>query len=207
MRPALTADTIEAEAAILRSRVLAVGADIRTRADPTYIMAAARSTARRQLRNAPDFIKNNAASIGLVASGGAIGVVATRFFSRSRIGRVHRVAGDPSRAAASAPREGAPSFSSQAKAIALSALAIGVGYVGGLLVPNTSTDRPIFGQPNAVLRGRLDELVKFNMRGMKLAALNMVGSSGLPSSMLVVFAMLSRFLFDPSPREAERGRS
>ena len=59
-----TAESIEAEAALVRSQLVAVGADIRHQADPAVIVDAAKASFKRRAEDAPSFLKKNANAIG-----------------------------------------------------------------------------------------------------------------------------------------------
>jgi hypothetical protein len=52
-----TAESIEAEAALVRSQLVAVGADIRHHADPAVIVDAAKASFKRRAGDAPSFLK------------------------------------------------------------------------------------------------------------------------------------------------------
>ena len=79
-----TAESIEAEAALVRSQLVAVGADIRHHADPAVIVDAAKASFKRRAEEAPSFLKENATPIGMVLLGGAFGAVLTGLVSHSR---------------------------------------------------------------------------------------------------------------------------
>ena len=190
MKP--TAESIEAEAALIRSQLVAVGADIRHRADPAVIVDAAKASFKRRTEGVPTFLKENATPIGMVMLGGAFGAVLTGLFSQSRSSP--SVA--PKAIDKSTVGEGGlpPSVRSQAKAALLSTIGMGLGYVAGMFVPTSSTEERLFGQPKAVLSERLDDFLKEHMRGMKLAAANLFGASRLSAVTLIALAMLAEAL-------------
>jgi drug/metabolite transporter (DMT)-like permease len=194
-----TAESIEAEAALVRSQLMAVGADIRQHADPTVIVEAAKSSFTRRVEYVPTFLKENANPLVMVMLGGTFGVVLTGLFSQSR--RSQSIASNLNDNYSSAEGVGHPSVQLQAKAALLSGLGVALGYVAGMFVPASSTEERLLGQPKAVLSQHLDDFLKEHARGMKIAAANVFGISRLSAATLVGLAMLAEALGNP------RGRS
>jgi hypothetical protein len=123
-----TAESIEAEAALVRSQLVAVGADIRHDADPAVIVDAAKASFKRRAEDAPSFLKENATPIGMVMLGGAFGAVLTGLLSQSR--HSPSVAASKGMNNSSAVESVArPSVRSQANAALLSSVGVGLGYV------------------------------------------------------------------------------
>lgn len=189
-----TAESVEAEAAIVRSQLVAVGAGIRRRADPRVIVDAAKASFKRRAEEAPALLKENAGPVGMVLLGGAIGAALTGLFSQSR--RPPSVAPTviDKPAAEGVAR---PSARSQAKLAVLSAIGIGLGYFAGMLVPSSPAEEQLFGVTKAVLRERLDEFLKEHMRGMHLAVANLFGVSRLSATTLVGLAVLAEVFGAP----------
>ena len=187
-----TAESIEAEAAAVRSQLVAVGADIRHHADPAVIVDAAKASFKRRTEGAPSFLKENATPIGMVLLGGACGAVLTGLFSPSR--RSSPVAPKIDNASSPVKSLASPSVGSQANAALLSTVGVGLGYFAGMFVPTSSTEERFLGQPKAVLSQHLDEFLKEHTNGMKMAAANMFGLSRLSGSALVGLAMLAEAL-------------
>ena len=187
-----TAESIEAEAALVRSQLVAVGADIRHQADPAVIVDAAKASFKRRAQDAPSFLKENATPIGMVLLGGAFGAVLTGLFSHSR--RSPSVAPRVTNGASPVESVARPSVRSQANAALLSSVGVGLGYVAGMFVPNSATEERLLSQPKAVLGQHLDEFLKQHTRGMKMAAANVFGLSRLSATTLVGVAMLAEAL-------------
>ena len=76
-----TAESIEAEAALVRSQLVVVAADIRHRADPTLIVDAAKSSLNRRAEEIPAFLKQNANPVGMLLLGGTLGCALTGLFA------------------------------------------------------------------------------------------------------------------------------
>jgi hypothetical protein len=190
-----TAKSIEAEAALVRSQLVAVGADIRHHADPAVIVDAAKTSFRRRAEGAPSFLKENATPIGTVMLGGAFGAVLTGLFSQSR--RSPSEGSKLTNTASSVESVAHPSVRLQANAALLSSVGVGLGYVAGMFVPASSTEDRLLGQPKAALSQHLDEFLKEHTRGMKMAAANVFGLSRLSAATLVGLAMLAEALGHP----------
>ena len=189
-----TAESIEAESALVRAQLVAVGADIRHHADPAVIVDAAKASFKRRTEGAPSFLKQNATPIGMVMLGGAFGAVLTGLFSpspRSSSGS------NVTSAASSVQNVARPSMRSQIDAALLSTAGVGLGYVAGMFVPNSAAEERLLGQPKAVLSERLDDFLKEHTQGMKLAVANLFGLSRLSATMLVGLAMLTEALGSP----------
>ena len=187
-----TAESIEAEAALLRSQLMAVGADIRHHADPTVLVDAAKSSFKRRVEEAPTFLRENANPLGMVMLGGIFGATLTGLFSQSR--RSQSIASNINDNYSSVEAVGHPSVRLQAKAALLSSLGVALGYVAGMFVPISSTEERLLGQPKAVLSQHLDDFLKEHTRGMKIAAANVFGISRLSAATLVGLAMLAEAL-------------
>ena len=183
-----TADSIEAESALIRSQLMADGADIRHHADPRVILDKAKASFLRRTEDAPIFLKQNASPIGMVLLGGALGAAVTGLLSRSRLS-----APKSTNVMAKAPRvESAvkPTIRAHAKTALLSSFGVALGYVAGMFVPVSATEERWLGQPRAVLRQRLDDFLRDHTQGMKMAAANAFGLSRLSATTLVVLALL-----------------
>jgi len=193
-----TAESIEAESAIVRSQLVEVGADIRHRADPTAIVDAAKASFQRRIEEAPQFLKQNASPIGMVVLGGALGAALTGYLSTSR-----RSASTASRIATSSPGIQVRASSTkrpQLKAALLSGAGVGLGYLAGMFIPATPAEERLLDQPKAVLRQHLDDFLKENSRGMKMAVANVFGVSRLSAVALVGLAMVAELMATPRPR-------
>ena len=192
-----TAESIEAESAVLRAQLAAVGADIRHHADPAVIVDAAKASFKRRAEGAPSFLKKNATPIGMVMLGGAFGAVLTGLFSPSRRSSS---ASKVTNAAASAQPVARPSIRSNVDAALLSSAGIGLGYVAGMFVPISATEDRLLGQPKAVLGQHLDDFLKEHTQGMKLAVANLFGLSRLSATTLVGLALFAEALGSPPRR-------
>ena len=192
-----TADSIEAEAARVRSQLMAVGADIRHHADPAVIVEAAKSSFKRQAEGVPTFLKKNADPIGMVVLGSALGAAATGLLAKSRrpAAPAKRPVDTIYSGASSVPTAGA-----QAKAAMLSGLGVGLGYVAAMFVPVTTAEEQWLGQPKAILSAKMDDFLKEHTQGMKRAVADMFGVSRLSAAALVGLAMLSEALGRPPQR-------
>lgn len=186
-----TAESIEAEAALVRSQLVAVGADIRHRADPTLIVDAVKASFERQAQVVPALLRQNAAPIGMILLGGTVGAFLTGLFSPSRRARpvMSKVEDDPRVEGVSGP-----TLRSQANAALLSSVGVGLGYFAGLFIPTTSAEERFLGQPKAVLSERLDEFLQQHTRDMKAAAANAFGISRLSATTLIGLALLAEAL-------------
>ncbi len=186
-----TAESIEAEAALVRSQLVAVGADIRHRADPTLIVDAVKASFERQAQVVPALLRQNAAPIGMILLGGTVGAFLTGLFSPSRRARpvMSKVEDDPRVEGVSGP-----TLRSQANAALLSSVGVGLGYIAGLFIPTTSAEERFLGQPKAVLSERLDEFLQQHTRDMKAAAANAFGISRLSATTLIGLALLAEAL-------------
>lgn len=187
-----TAESIEAEAALVRSQLVAVGADIRHHADPAVIVDAAKASFKRRAEDAPSFLKENATPIGMVLLGGAFGAVLTGLLSHSR--RSPSGAPQVRSSASSFESVARPSVRSQANAALLSSVGVGLGYIAGMSVPISAAEERLLGPPKAVLGQHLDEFLKEHTRGIKMAAANVFGLSRLSATTLVGLAMLAEAL-------------
>jgi hypothetical protein len=187
-----TAESVEAEAARVRAELIATGADIRAHVDPTAVVDAARASFDRRSKDAPAFLKRNASPIGLVLFGGAFGATAVGLLLPPRKVRSHLAPGvnvEPN-----TNRLGSPTKRTQFEAAILSAVGVGLGYVGGMFVPKTSTEERFLGEPKAVLNAKLDEFLQQHSRGIKLAAANLFGVSRFSAAMLVAMAAAAEAL-------------
>lgn len=132
--------------------------------------------------------------------GGAFGATLIGLLSPSRKARSPAAEViDPLAAGAAA----SPNAKAQLEAALLSTVSVGLGYVGGMFVPNTSAEERLFGKPKAVLSAKLDEFLQQHARGMKLAAANLFGVSRLSAAMLIALAAAAE-AFGISRRSAER---
>lgn len=186
-----TAESIEAEAALVRSQLVAVGADIRHHADPTVIVDAVKASFQRRTAVVPTLLKQNAAPVGMILLGGTIGALLTGLFSPSRRAR------SLTSKVEDAPRvDGVanPSLRSQANAALLSSVGVGLGYIAGMFIPTTSAEDRFLGQPKAVLSERLDDFLQQHTRDMKAAAANAFGISRLSATTLIGLALLAEAL-------------
>jgi hypothetical protein len=194
-----TADRIEAEAARVRAQLIEVGADIRSHVDPVALVDAAKASFTRRSKDAPAFLKKNASPIGLVLLGGACGATLIGLLSP-------RKANLPATGAVETPGTDAvasPTTKAHFEAALLSTVSVGLGYVGGMFVPETTAEKRLLGQPKAVLSAKLDEFLQQHSRGMKLAAANLFGVSRLSAAMLVALAAAAEAL-GVSRRSVER---
>jgi hypothetical protein len=195
-----TADRIEAEAARVRAQLIEVGADIRSHVDPVALVDAAKASFARRSKDAPAFLKKNASPIGLVLLGGAFGATVIGLLSPSRKAHLPATgAVDPPATEAAA----SPNAKAQLEAALLSTVSVGLGYVGGMFVPNTSAEERLLGEPKAALSAKLDEFLQQHSRGMKLAAANLFGVSRLSAATLVALAAAAEAL-GVSRRSVER---
>jgi hypothetical protein len=186
-----TAESIEAEAALVRSQLMAVGADVRHHADPTVIVDAAKSSFKRRVEGVPTFLKDNANPLGMVMLGGIFGAVLTGLFSQSRTSQSSASNINDNISVEAVER---PSVRLQAKAASLSSLGVALGYVAGMFVPTSSTEERLLGPSKAVLSQHLDDFLKEHTRGMKIVAANAFGISRLSAATLVGLAMLAEAL-------------
>jgi hypothetical protein len=194
-----TADRIEAEAARVRAQLIEVGADIRSHVDPVALVDAAKASFTRRSKDAPAFLKKNASPIGLVLLGGACGATLIGLLSP-------RKANLPATGAVETPGTDAvasPTTKAHFEAALLSTVSVGLGYVGGMFVPETTAEKRLLGQPKAVLSAKLDEFLQQHSRGMKLAAANLFGVSRISAAMLVALAAAAEAL-GVSRRSMER---
>ena len=196
MSQAQAADSIEAEAALLRAQILTAGADLRLRADPAAIVEMGKAAMRRKTKAIPGFLKENGSPVGLVLLGGAAGAVVTGLFSKRRAA----LPPQPASTGLSASAMPKPPLRAHARAVLLSTLGVGLGYFAGLLVPNSAVEEQLVGQPKAVLRERLDEFLQANMRGMKLAVFDLFGVSRLSAAALIGLAVIAQALGGPTPK-------
>jgi hypothetical protein len=188
-----SAESITAEAALVRSQLVAVGADIRRHADPAAIVDAAKTSFKRRSAGAPSFLKENATPICMVVLGAAFGAVVTGLFSR----RAPSVAPAVTNVAEPAKSVARPSVGSQANAALLSSVGVGLGYVAGLFIPSSATEDRLLGGLKAVLVQHLDDFLKQHARGMKKVTANAFGLSRLSATTLVGLAMLADALGAP----------
>jgi hypothetical protein len=185
-----TAESVEAEAARVRAQLVEVGADIRAHADPSAVVDAAKASFMRRSKDAPVFLKKNASPIGLVLIGGAVGATLIGLLSPSR-------KTPPQTAVDVEPAAGngaSPTTKSQLEAALLSTVSVGLGYIGGMFVPNTRAEEKLLGEPKAVLSAKLDEFLQQHAHGMKLAAANLFGVSRLSAAMLIAMAAAAEAL-------------
>jgi hypothetical protein len=195
-----TADRIEAEAARVRAQLIEVGADIRSHVDPVALVDAAKASFTRRSKDAPAFLKKNASPIGLVLLGGACGATLIGLLSPLRKANL------PATGAVDTPGTDAvasPTTKAHFEAALLSTVSVGLGYVGGMFVPETTAEKRLLGQPKAVLSAKLDEFLQQHSRGMKLAAANLFGVSRISAAMLVALAAAAEAL-GVSRRSMER---
>ena len=183
-----SAESIAAEAALVRSQLVAVGADIRHHADPAAIVDAAKTSFKRRAAGAPSFLKENATPICMVMLGGAFGAIVTGLFSRRA----------PAVTNAAEPAKGVACPSgSRANAALLSSVGVGLGYVAGMFIPPSATEDRLLGEPKAVLGQHLDDFLKQHAHGMKMVTANAFGLSRLSATTLVGLAMLADALGAP----------
>jgi hypothetical protein len=195
-----TADRIEAEAARVRAQLIEVGADIRSHVGPVALVDAAKASFTRRSKDVPAFLKKNASPIGLVLLGGAFGATLIGLLSPPRKAKL------PATGAVDPPGTDAvasPTTKVRLEAALLSTVSVGLGYVGGMFVPETTAEKRLLGQPKAVLSAKLDEFLQQHSRGMKLAAANLFGVSRLSAAMLVALAAAAEAL-GVSRRSVER---
>jgi hypothetical protein len=195
-----TAETVEAEAAHVRAQLVEVGAELRSHVDPIAVVDAAKASFARRSRDAPAFLKKNASPIGMMLLGGAFGATLIGLLSPSRKAR-SSAAGVIDPLATGAVES--PNAKAQLEAALLSTVSVGLGYVGGMFVPNTSAEERLFGEPKEVLSAKLDEFLQQHSRGMKLAAANLFGVSRLSAAMLIALAAAAEAL-GVSRRRTER---
>ena len=186
-----TAESVEAEASRVRAQLVEVGAGIRAHADPAAVVDAAKASFARRSRDAPAFLKKNASPIGLVLLGGAFGATLIGLLGPSRKLRSRAKTAD-----VASPISGvaSPSAKSQLEAALLSAVGVGLGYVGGMFVPTTPAEQRLLGEPKAVLGAKLDEFLQQHARGMKLATANLFGVSRFSAAMLIAMAAAAEAL-------------
>jgi hypothetical protein len=192
-----TAERIETESALVRTQLTAAGEALRKRVDPTVVFDAAKASFKRRAEGAPSFMRKNATPIGMLVLGGALGAASISYYPR------------PPRSASPSPKNKsiAPStdivaklaLRSRAFAALLSALSIGLGYVGGMYVPVSTTEERLLGQPKAVLREHLDDFLTEHARGMKLVVANAFGLSRWSAVCLVAMALLVEAVGKPPP--------
>lgn len=132
--------------------------------------------------------------------GGAFGATLIGLLSPSRKARSSEagVIDPPATGAAASPNAKA-----QLEAALLSMVSVGLGYVGGMFVPNSPAEERLFGEPKAVLSAKLDDFLQQHARGMKLAAANLFGVSRLSAAMLIALAASAEAL-GVSRRSVER---
>ena len=164
-----TPESVEAEAARVRSQLVELGADLRAHIDPTAIGNAAKASFARRSTDAPKFLRKNSTPIGLMLLGGAFGATFIGLMARPR-------KASPSAEPAGSPRGRPKSAKSKARfeAALLSTLSVGLGYFGGLFIPNTPTEQKLLGEPKALLSARLDAFLNQHTRGMQMAAANSI---------------------------------
>jgi hypothetical protein len=192
-----TAESIEAEAAVVRSQLVAVGADIRQHADPAAIVDTAKASFKKRAEDVPAFLTKNSSPISMVVLGCALGAAVTGLFSRSKRPApvTSGVAESPS-----VPGGGLQStLRSQGNAALLSSVGVGLGYVAGMFVPTSSAEERYLGQPKAVLGQSLDDFLKAHSNDMKMAVANAFGLSRLSAVTLVGLAMLAEALEKAKP--------
>lgn len=181
-----TAESVEAEAARVRLQLIEVGGDIRAHVDPSVVVDAAKASFARRSKDVPAFLKKNASPIGLVLLGGAASATLIGLLSPSRKTRSRTPA-----AVDVAPLAGArttPTTKIQLETALLSAVGVGLGYVGGMFVPKTPAEERLLGEPKAVLSAKLDEFLQQHSHGMKLATANLFGVSRFSAAMLIAMA-------------------
>jgi hypothetical protein len=186
-----SAESVETEAALVRSQLVAIGAELRHQADPAVIVDAAKTSFKRRTDSAPSFLKQNATPIGMVMLGGALGAAVTGLFSRRAPSGVA-----PSGKYSAARTKGveSPSLGSKVNASVLSAVSVGLGYFAAMFIPSSATEDRLLGEPKAVLRQRLDEFLQQHSDGVKKATANALGLSRLSATTLVGLAMLADVL-------------
>ena len=190
-----TVESVEAESALIRSQLLSVGAEIRHRVDPTVLIDAASASFKRRASDVPSFLTKNATPIGMVILGGAMGSVVTGWLLRSPQKEfVARPQAEKVSAGAITPS----SRWSHSLTVVVTAISIGLGYVAGMLIPNSPAEERLFGQYKAVLSELLDGFLREHARGMKLAAANLFGASHLSATALLGLAMLAEAFANPA---------
>ena len=187
-----TAESVEAEAARVRAQLVEVGGDIRAHVDPSVVVDKAKASFTRRANDAPAFLKRNASPIGLVLLGGAAGATVIGLLGPSRKTRSRAAAAVDVEPIASA--SAAPTTKTQLEAALLSAVGVGLGYVGGMFVPKTPAEERLLGEPKAVLSAKLDEFLQQHSHGMKLATANLFGVSRFSAAMLVAMAAAAEAL-------------
>jgi len=196
-----TAESVEAEAAKVRSQLLNVGADIRRRVDPSVLADKATATISERAKSVPDFLKKQSSPIGLILLGGAVGAVATGMFAKPNQSK-RAVSDTPASTTleVSVAAVSKPPLRKQVQAGLLSAVGLGLGYVAGLMVPSTSVEESYLEQPKAILRQQLNSFVDANTQGMKQAALNLFGASRLSATALIGLAIIGQALLPPQQK-------
>jgi hypothetical protein len=187
-----TAEGVEAESARIRAQLVQAGGDIRAHVDPAAVVDAAKASFTRRTEDAPTFLKRNASPIGWVLLGGAAGATLIGLLGPSRKTRSPAAAAvdaEPLVSASASPRT-----KSQLEAALLSAVGVGLGYVGGMFVPKTPAEERLLGEPKAVLSAKLDEFVQQHSHGMKQATANLFGVSRFSASMLIAMAAAAEAL-------------
>ena len=192
-----TAESVEAEAARVRMQLVEVGADIRAHADPTFILDAARASFSKRSREVPAYLRRNASPIGLVLLGGAVGATFIGLAARPR-----KSTGETEPSVSSRGDVRTPQRKARLEAALLSTVSVGLGYVGGLFVPNTPTEQRLLGEPKAVLSARLDAFLNQHTHAMRMAAAKLFGASQISAAMLVALAAAAETL--GVPRRAGR---
>lgn len=199
-----TADQVEADAARVRRQLVTIGTDIRHQADPSVIIDTAKTSFKRRTEGVPTFLKENATPIGMVMLGGAMGAVLTGLFTRPSKGAVAAPRPLTNGSYSRAPSQ-QPTTQVKAKAALLSTLGLGLGYVAGMFVPKTPTEERVFAEPKAVLGEKLDDFLKANTRGMKMAAVNAFGASRISATALIGLAVVAELL-GPTPSRPKANR-
>ncbi len=207
-----SAEEVERQAAAVRAQLAALGADIRRRASPAALMDSARASVTSRIGVVPARLSAQAFPVGLVLAGGALGVLATSLFSKrgppaASVAREPRDAAKgvegaklavPQSVAAAAPQR-AP-----AKAVALSILGVGFGYLGGLLLPETPTEDRMLAQPKAILRDNLDRFLQSHTNGMKHSAFALFGASRYSAATLIGLGLLAQAMAAPTTGKPQR---
>lgn len=194
-----TVEGVDAEAAVIRSQLLNIGADIRRRVDPSALADRATASISERAKSLPNFLRKESSPIGLILLGGAVGAVVTGMVTKPRI--THSASATaPAGLSANGTATSRPNVRKQLQAGLLSAVGLGLGYVAGHMVPSTSVEDAYLGQPKEILRQQLNGFIETNTQGMKKAALNIFGASRLSATALIALAIVGQALLSPQQK-------
>ena len=176
-------------------------------------MESARASVTSRIGVVPARLSAQAFPVGLVLAGGALGAIATSYFSsrvappasaRERSSKLAAKRFDVAEAPLPQSRPAAPPQRVPAKAVALSILGVGFGYLGGLLLPETPTEDRMLAQPKAILRDNLDRFLQAHTNGMKQSAFALFGASRYSAATLIGLGLLAQAMAAPATGKSQQ---